>query len=125
MIFFLSSDFQTDLHQVPLSEHYEPFWYQQWQDRKLFHPVRKETTTNEPKNTFSMILPPPNITGDLHLGHALTVAIEDAIFRFQKMKDLNRECVYVPGFDHAGIATQAVIDRYLHARTGMQECIFV
>ena len=65
-----------------------------------------------------MILPPPNITGDLHLGHALTVTIQDAIFRFQRMNNTSRACVYVPGFDHAGIATQAVIDRYLHARTG-------
>lgn len=60
---------------------------------------------------FSMILPPPNITGDLHIGHALTVAIEDAIFRFQKLKNPYSHSIYVPGYDHAGIGMFSVLDK--------------
>lgn len=58
-----------------------------------------------------MILPPPNVTGELHVGHALTVAIQDAIVRRRRM--LGDDVLYVPGLDHAGIATQAVVERQL------------
>lgn len=60
-------------------------------------------------------MPPPNVTGHLHLGHALTVAIEDAVIRYHRMKDDNVN--WIPGMDHAGIATQALFDRKL-ARDG-------
>lgn len=106
------SDFESPLASVPLSENYEPFWQQQWNQRQLFNPDHQ---SNADTKSFSMILPPPNVTGDLHLGHALTVAIEDAIFRFTRMQNPTRKCVFVPGFDHAGIATQAVLDRRLWA----------
>jgi valyl-tRNA synthetase len=55
---------------------------------------------------FAMLLPPPNVTGELHVGHALTVALEDAIVRRRRM--LGDDVVWIPGLDHAGIATQAV-----------------
>lgn len=58
-----------------------------------------------------MILPPPNITGDLHLGHSMTVAIQDAIIRYKKMTGY--ETAWIPGYDHAGIATHLIIDKLL------------
>lgn len=58
-----------------------------------------------------MCLPPPNVTGYLHLGHALTVAIEDAIIRRKRMQGY--ECLYLPGQDHAGIATHTVVEKHL------------
>jgi valyl-tRNA synthetase len=56
-------------------------------------------------------LPPPNVTGALHIGHALTVAIEDAIIRWRRMSGYN--ALWVPGVDHAGIATQVVVEKKL------------
>ncbi|CAI2355295.1 unnamed protein product [Caenorhabditis sp. 36 PRJEB53466] len=64
---------------------------------------------------FRMVLPPPNVTGKLHLGHALTVAVEDAICRHQRNQGNKAE--WIPGFDHAGIATQAVVEKML-AKSG-------
>ncbi|KAK9500769.1 hypothetical protein O3M35_001967 [Rhynocoris fuscipes] len=69
------------------------------------------------KRTFSMVLPPPNITGNLHLGHALTITIQDVIARWKQMNS-NNVC-WVPGFDHAGIATQAIVERTLYAKEGL------
>lgn len=60
-----------------------------------------DITKNVP---FSMILPPPNVTGDLHLGHALTCIVQDVIARYKRSKGY--DVVWVPGMDHAGIATQ-------------------
>ncbi|KAK2706388.1 probable valine--tRNA ligase, cytoplasmic [Artemia franciscana] len=83
---------------------------------------QKIYATDEPKDykasksSFSMVLPPPNVTGSLHLGHALTVSIQDAIVRWHKMRGMNT--VWVPGCDHAGIATQAVVERQLLAAKG-------
>ncbi|CAN7992779.1 unnamed protein product, partial [Ixodes hexagonus] len=66
------------------------------------------------EESFSMVLPPPNITGDLHLGHALTVAIQDTLVRWHRMRQW--KVVWVPGCDHAGIATQSVLDKRAWAR---------
>jgi len=63
-----------------------------------------------------MVLPPPNVTGELHLGHGLTSAVQDAIVRWQRMR--GRSVVWVPGSDHAGIATQAAVERHLDAKAG-------
>lgn len=64
-----------------------------------------------PKGQFVMVIPPPNVTGSLHLGHALTNSIEDAITRWHRMK--GRSALWVPGCDHAGIATQVVVEKKL------------
>ena len=58
-----------------------------------------------------MVIPPPNVTGSLHLGHALTTAIEDTITRWHRMK--GKVTLWVPGTDHAGIATQSVVEKRL------------
>lgn len=58
-----------------------------------------------------MVLPPPNVTGKLHIGHALMAAIEDCLTRYKRMKGF--QCVFIPGLDHAGIATQSVVEKQL------------
>lgn len=68
------------------------------------------------KPSFCMVMPPPNITGELHMGHALTVSIEDCIARYKRMTGF--EVLFVPGLDHAGIATQTVVERNLWKESG-------
>uniref|UniRef100_A0AC34Q6A6 Valine--tRNA ligase n=1 Tax=Panagrolaimus sp. JU765 TaxID=591449 RepID=A0AC34Q6A6_9BILA len=69
------------------------------------------------EKTFRMVLPPPNVTGNLHIGHAVTVVMEDSICRYQKRNGVNVE--WIPGFDHAGIATQTVVERKLFREKGL------
>ncbi|RCN33652.1 hypothetical protein ANCCAN_20513 [Ancylostoma caninum] len=71
-----------------------------------------------PGRTFRMVLPPPNVTGKLHLGHALTVTIEDTLCRHHRIK--GGVAHWVPGFDHAGIATQSVVERELWRNKGLR-----
>jgi Valyl-tRNA synthetase len=68
-------------------------------------------TVKSPKKAFSMVIPPPNVTGSLHIGHALNITIQDIVARFKRMQGY--DVVWVPGFDHAGIATQFVVERDL------------
>ena len=78
--------------------------YSYWENNKLFQP--KENT-----NKFSIVIPPPNVTGSLHMGHALNNSIQDLLVRFHRMN--NYETLWQPGTDHAGIATQALVERKL------------
>ena len=80
--------------------------YEDWMAAGLFHAEPEDE--GEP---FSMVIPPPNVTGALHIGHALTNAIEDAMVRRARMQ--GRNAVWIPGMDHAGIATQNVVERHL------------
>jgi valyl-tRNA synthetase len=80
--------------------------YRIWLDKKMFTP--KETKN---KKRFVIPMPPPNVTNMLHLGHALTIAIEDLMIRYHRM--LQEEVLYIPGTDHAGIATQVVVEKHL------------
>lgn len=91
-------------------QYVEAAWYSWWEQEGFFKPEyrRKE---NNPRGQFVMVIPPPNVTGSLHLGHALTNAIEDAITRWHRMK--GRTSLWVPGCDHAGIATQVVVEKKL------------
>ena len=84
----------------------ESLWDNIWESKGFYKPEMK--TDKEP---FVMVIPPPNVTGNLHLGHALMCAIEDCITRYQRMKGKN--CLWLPGTDHAGIATQTVVERKL------------
>ena len=79
---------------------------------KFFHADNK--TTNPKK--FTIAFPPPNVTGYLHIGHALTIAIEDSIVRNKRMSGY--ETLFIPGTDHAGIATQTVVEKRLQKETG-------
>src|SRR4051812_10574063 len=80
--------------------------YDKWEKDGLFTP-----RVDSPQPGFTIILPPPNVTGVLHMGHALTVTLEDILIRRKRMQGHN--ALWVPGTDHAGIATQMVVERHL------------
>lgn len=69
------------------------------------------------RESFRMILPPPNVTGNLHLGHALTAVVQDVICRHKRQMGYNVD--WIPGTDHAGIATQVVVEKKLQAEKGL------
>ena len=88
----------------------ETKWYKTWEDRGYFAPDMSEGGAGEP---YSIIIPPPNVTGSLHIGHALQHGIMDALTRYNRMKGKN--ALWQVGTDHAGIATQMVVERKLAA----------
>lgn len=81
-------------------------------------PQHRQSPTNGRSKQFTMIFPPPNVTGSLHLGHALTIGLQDAIVRRKHM--LGYTVSWVPGIDHAGIATQSVVERLLLKNEGVR-----
>uniref|UniRef100_A0A671VIJ0 Valine--tRNA ligase, mitochondrial n=1 Tax=Sparus aurata TaxID=8175 RepID=A0A671VIJ0_SPAAU len=91
-------------------EYVESSWYQWWEKEGFFSP-EQHRLSHSVDQTFSLCIPPPNVTGTLHLGHALTVAVEDALVRWRRMQ--GHRVLWVPGCDHAGIATQTVVERRL------------
>ena len=86
----------------------EARWYERWEQAGVFRPEH-----NPGGAPFSIVIPPPNVTGSLHTGHALNMAIQDAIIRRKRMQGY--AALWVPGSDHAGIATQNVVERQLAA----------
>jgi valyl-tRNA synthetase len=82
----------------------EEHWFQLWIDRGYF-----KADPDREGDPFSIVIPPPNVTGQLHLGHALNVTLQDVIVRTRRMQGFNT--LWVPGTDHAGIATQNVVER--------------
>ncbi|KAL4616097.1 hypothetical protein ACB092_07G174200 [Castanea dentata] len=82
----------------------EKSWYAWWEKSGFFVADAKSS-----KPPFVIVLPPPNVTGALHIGHALTAAVEDTIIRWRRMSGYNT--LWVPGMDHAGIATQVVVEK--------------
>src|SRR5512132_2697017 len=96
---------------APISDRYDPTaveqrWYPLWESRGYF--VADPAKAGKP---FSIVMPPPNVTGSLHLGHALDNTLQDILVRFKRMDGFN--ALWVPGTDHAGIATQVVVERQL------------
>ncbi|MGC9490336.1 MAG: valine--tRNA ligase [Thermovirgaceae bacterium] len=85
----------------------EDKWYAWWLETGLFH-----SEPDEGKEPFSIVIPPPNVTGSLHMGHALNNTLQDITCRYMRMKGKN--VMWLPGTDHAGIATQNVVERRLH-----------
>src|SRR5579885_2238003 len=85
----------------------EEKWLKVWLDGHLFH---AEPGPDRAKN-FSIVIPPPNVTGSLHMGHALNNTLQDILVRYKRMDGFN--ALWVPGTDHAGIATQNVVEREL------------
>ncbi|EGV61631.1 hypothetical protein CANTEDRAFT_94516 [Yamadazyma tenuis ATCC 10573] len=92
----------------------ESSWYQWWLKEGVFDPEFDANGDIKPEGLFSIPSPPPNVTGALHIGHALTVSLQDALIRYNRM--LGKTVLYVPGFDHAGIATQSVIEKRIWAQ---------
>ena len=82
-------------------------WYERWAEAAHFAPGSPGAPS------FSMVIPPPNVTGSLHMGHALNNTLQDVLCRFHRMD--GRNVLWVPGTDHAGIATQNVVERQLAA----------
>ncbi len=84
----------------------EEKWYGFWTEKKYFH-----ADENSGRVPFSIVIPPPNVTGSLHIGHALNATLQDILVRWMRMS--GRNTLWVPGTDHAGIATQNVVERQL------------
>jgi len=84
----------------------ESKWYARWEERKCFH---ADEASDRP--AYSIVIPPPNVTGVLHLGHVLNNTIQDVLARRARM--MGKEVLWLPGTDHAGIATQAVVEKKL------------
>ncbi len=89
----------------------EPRWYAIWEQRGVFTP-----SSDSERPPYSVVIPPPNITGSLHMGHALNNTIQDILIRTRRMQGFS--ALWVPGTDHAGIATQAVVEKSI-AREGL------
>ncbi|AHF07938.1 valine--tRNA ligase [Desulfitobacterium metallireducens] len=81
-------------------------WYSYWEEKGFFH-----AEVDESKPAFSIVMPPPNVTGALHLGHAIDATIQDVLTRYKRMQGFNT--LWLPGTDHAGIATQAKVEEQL------------
>nr|XP_035976328.1 valine--tRNA ligase, mitochondrial isoform X1 [Halichoerus grypus] len=96
----------------------EAAWYSWWVREGFFKPEYQTKLPQATGETFSMCIPPPNVTGSLHIGHALTVAIQDALVRWHRM--CGDQVLWVPGSDHAGIATQAVVEKQLWKERGVR-----
>ena len=90
----------------------EDKWYQFWLDNNLF-----TAKIEHAKKPYTIVIPPPNVTGILHMGHALNNTIQDILIRYNRMK--GQEALWMPGTDHAGIATQNVVERSI-AKEGLK-----
>ncbi|KAI6108704.1 tRNA synthetases class I-domain-containing protein [Pisolithus croceorrhizus] len=105
----------------PMAASYNPHaveaaWYDWWEAQGFFKPQTQSDGSAKPEGRFVIPAPPPNVTGSLHIGHALTVAIQDCLVRWNRM--LGKTTLFVPGFDHAGISTQSVVERRLYKLEG-------
>src|SRR6185436_10365164 len=85
--------------------------YRTWEQAGAFRAGRPERAAAKP---YSIVIPPPNVTGSLHMGHALNNTLQDILCRFERMR--GRDVLWQPGTDHAGIATQMVVERQLMER---------
>ncbi len=95
-------------------------YYKIWEDRKYFETDGNKAIQEEGKN-FSIMMPPPNVTGRLHIGHALTFTLQDIITRYKRMDGY--KTLWQPGTDHAGIATQNVVEKQLLAEGTTKEAL--
>ncbi len=95
--------------------------YKLWEESGLFNPDEciKQGFTEENAESFSIVLPPPNVTGTLHLGHAATLTIEDIMTRFARMQ--GKRTLWLPGTDHAAIATQSKVEKILEKEEGKRK----
>ncbi len=106
---------------APISDRYEPAavearWYPVWEKHGYFRPEMPSK-----KTPYSIVIPPPNVTGSLHMGHALDNTLQDIVIRMKRMDGFNT--LWQPGTDHAGIATQVVVERQLAAEGKLKDDI--
>jgi valyl-tRNA synthetase len=102
-----------------LAKTYEPKdaqqkWLAFWDQRGYFHSEPDPDRKRFPKGPYTIVIPPPNVTGALHMGHALNNTLQDVLIRWRRMQGYN--ALWMPGTDHAGIATQAVVERLVFAQ---------
>lgn len=92
--------------------------YQKWEDSGFFNPdvCIEKGVTSEKADYFSIVLPPPNVTGTLHMGSAFMLALEDIMIRYNRM--LGKKTLWVPGTDHAAIATQSKVEKLIQKEEG-------
>ena len=86
--------------------------YKMWEDGGYFHAEKDES-----KKPFTIVMPPPNVTGQLHMGHAMDATLQDTLIRFKRMQGFN--ALWIPGVDHAGIATQIKVEEELRNKEGL------
>ena len=96
----------TEMEKTYNPRQVEGKWYKYWLDGGYFH-----AEVDKEKEPFCIVIPPPNITGFLHLGHALDNTLQDILIRWRRMQGFNT--VWIPGTDHAGIATQVKVEEKL------------
>ena len=96
----------TDIPTTYSPQEIEAKWYQFWLDKDYFH---ASDTSDKP--SFSIVIPPPNITGNLHVGHALDNTLQDVLIRWKRMQGYN--ALWMPGTDHAGIVTEIIMEQKL------------
>lgn len=92
-------------------------WYSFWEKNDFF---KADSTSKKP--AYTIVMPPPNVTGALHMGHALVSTLQDILIRWKRMQGF--EALWIPGTDHAGIATQTVVERHLMKTTGKRRVDF-
>ena len=108
-------DFMNSYNELPKvysPSEFEDRIYQNWCDKGYFTP-----DVNDPAPSFSVVIPPPNVTGQLHMGHALDETLQDILVRYKRMQGFNT--LWVPGTDHAGIATQIKVEEQLRVNEGL------
>ena len=91
----------------------EAKWYQHWLDKNYFH------ATPDEREAFSIVIPPPNVTGVLHMGHMLNNTIQDILIRKARLDGKN--ACWIPGTDHASIATEAKVVKWLRDEKGIKK----
>ena len=104
---------KQDIPKAYEARDYEDEIYATWEKSGFFNP---DHLPGERKETFSIVLPPPNVTGTLHMGHAVMLAIEDIMVRFNRMRW--RKTLWLPGTDHAAIATSTKVESILYKTEG-------
>ncbi len=102
----------NELPKVYSPSEFEDRIYQNWCEKGYFTP-----DVNDPAPAFSIVIPPPNVTGQLHMGHALDETLQDILVRYKRMQGFNT--LWVPGTDHAGIATQIKVEEQLRVKEGL------
>src|SRR5512145_1866422 len=109
-------------HTMELAKSFEPAdiearWYPEWESRGHFDAGLDKSNPD----AFCILLPPPNVTGTLHMGHGFNQTIMDALTRYHRMRGFNT--LWQPGTDHAGIATQIVVERQLEQEGSSRQAI--
>lgn len=107
----------TELPKAYDAKSTEKKWYDFWEQKGFF-----QADANSSKPAYTIVMPPPNVTGVLHMGHALVNTLQDVLIRFKRMSGF--ETLWLPGTDHAGIATQTVVERHLFKTLGKRRTEF-